>query len=133
MSQDRPTVEDAVHSKTLKRALSFVSQESRHWVLDALACTFHNEGYGLQGNTEKSDVRWLAHMIRSAETFGNNDFERIPKEDQERYLKLAEISIKALPALIERIASRYIGWAAALRSMEEMERAKKALQKGGSK
>lgn len=47
---------------------NFLGREAKLYVLDSLACVFHNEGYSLEGNTEHNDTRWLANRISQAPT-----------------------------------------------------------------
>lgn len=132
MSELHPSVDDVVQDKTLRRALNYVSVESRNWVLDSLACHFHNEGHGLAGNLERGDARWLAaEIFRQRNPCKHcNALEREPEPVQAEYLAFANAALKSLPALTERIAQRYITAAAAMRSQEQIYRARKDRMKG---
>lgn len=105
------------------QAVDYLSKEGRYHVLDSLACMFHNQGYSLQGNTESNDALWLARQIYSDEVGRNgNLLDDLPDQDKARYVKLADLAIKALPALCGRISARYINLAQALRTMEKVSR-----------
>lgn len=99
--------------------LKFLGLEARHFVLDSLACVFHNEGYSLNGNNEHSDVRWLADEI-SREMGTHTRFDRMSEDEQKEWEKHAHAALKSLPKLVDRIAHRYIGISKALRTMERV-------------
>jgi hypothetical protein len=120
------TVTQKPEEETLKRAIGFVSTEAQNWVLDGLACYLHNEGYNLEGNTAESDELWLAQIILKDRVCRHADnWEQATPIEREEALHLARIAIRNLPALCDRIAHRYINASKALRSMEEITRAKK--------
>jgi hypothetical protein len=68
----------------------------------------HSEGYSLEGNTEESDIRWLARRIFDADRHEPNQWDLVPEDVRERYLKLAQITMKAIPDLMSRISARCI-------------------------
>lgn len=120
------TTEIKPEEKTLKRAISFVSTEAENRVLDALSCYLHNEGYSLQGNTAESDELWLARIILKDRVQRHADnWEQATSIEREEALHLARIAIRNLPALCDRIAHRYINASKAMRSLEEISRAKR--------
>lgn len=96
----------------------YLSAEGRYFVLDAIACTFHNEGHSLVGNTAENDVLWLARQI--SERMYHKKLEMLDDEQTRRVTVSAEVSMKALPALAERIASRYIDMSKAIRTIERI-------------
>jgi hypothetical protein len=92
----------------------YMTREARWFALDAMACTFHNHGYYLNGNNEQNDARWLAGSLSQALDFGRR-LEDAPEERQKELLKMARVAIKLLPGLCDRIASRYIRLAGAIK------------------
>lgn len=91
MNQDR----DNDH---FDKMTDFLTQEARRHVLDAIACEFHNQGYTLNGNTEASDVAWLARRIGD-----RIDYLALSNDD---LLKVAEVARHAMSELADRMASR---------------------------
>lgn len=119
-------METKPEEKTLKRAIGFVSTEAQNWILDALSCYLHNEGYNLEGNTAESDELWLARIILKDRVQRHADnWEQATSIEREEALHLARIAIRNLPALCDRIAHRYINASKAMRSLEEISRAKR--------
>lgn len=111
--------------RTVKRALHFVSTEAENRVLDALSCYLHNEGHSLAGNTAESDELWLARIILKDRVQRHADnWDQATSVEREEALHLARLAIRNLPALCDRIAHRYVNASKALRSMEEITRAK---------
>lgn len=98
----------------------FLSREAKVHVLDSLACVFHNEGYSLQGNTEENDTQWLAGFM--ARKFDDRNLDRCSEDRQQELLKMADVAIKCLPALADRIASRYVRVSKAIRTVERIAR-----------
>ena len=96
----------------------FLSREARSHVLDSLACVFHNEGYGLEGNTEENDTLWLANLI-SVELDGK-ELERQSPHQRDKLLRLAKVAKDSLPLLAERMAARYIRISKAIRACEQI-------------
>lgn len=118
-------METKPEDKTLKRAIGFVSTEAENRVLDALSCYLHNEGHALDGNRAESDELWLARIILKDRVQRHADnWEQATSIERVEALQLARIAIRNLPALCDRIAHRYINASKALRSMEEISRAK---------
>jgi hypothetical protein len=104
-----------------KDATQYLTTEARWFVLDSLACMFHNEGYSLQGNTEESDVNWLAGCI-SRRLDHDRKLEQQSPERQAELTHIAQVAIACLPGLAERIAHRYIAMSKAIRTIEEVSR-----------
>jgi hypothetical protein len=94
--------------------------ESRDWVLEGLYCLFHNEGYNIEGNTEKSDVSWLAQRMHEKST--HRMWGLAPQEERNQYLKFAELAWESFPDLCQRIAARYISMSNAILSLQDIER-----------
>lgn len=112
-------------NETLRSALDFVSREAENRVLDSLSCYLHNEGHSLAGNTGESDEIWLARIILKERVQRHADgWEQATTAEQTEARELARIAIKCLPSLCSRISRRYINASKALRSMEEITRAK---------
>jgi hypothetical protein len=125
------TVTRNPEEETLKRALDYVSTEAETRGLDSLSCYLHNEGHSLAGNTAESDELWLARIILKERVQRHADnWEQATPVEREEALHLARLAIRNLPALCERIAHRYINASKALRSMEEIRRAKLDRQRG---
>jgi hypothetical protein len=110
-----------MHGDHFKDATRYLTAEARWFVLDSLACMFHNEGYSLQGNTEASDVHWLADCISRRLDHGRR-LEQQSSERQAELIHVAQVAMTCLPGLAERIAHRYIGMSKAIRTMEEVSR-----------
>lgn len=115
-------------NETLRRALGFIGKEAGDNILDSLACYMHNEGHSLAGNTEASDHLWLARIILKERVHRHADnWEQATAIEREEALHLATIAMRCLPELCGRIASRYIRASRALRSVEEVRRAQRAI------
>ena len=100
--------------------------ESRHYILDSIACNLHNKGHQLSGNTEEKDADWLAALMWSNfPVFGaqvRSRFDDLPAHEQEHWKKIAACTIQCLPALMGRIAHRVILMSQAIRGMERAMR-----------
>ncbi len=96
----------------------YLSHEARWFVLDAMACAFHNHGYHLTGNTEQNDARWLANALSQDLDFRGLEQASVPR--QEELIQIAAVAIRCLPALTDRIASRYIRMSKAIRTTERL-------------
>lgn len=95
-------------------------------MLDAVSCYLHNEGYNLQGNTAESDELWLARIILKDRVQRHADnWEQATSIEREEALHLAQIALRNLPAICDRIAHRYINASKAFRTLEEIARAKR--------
>lgn len=120
------------HARTfLSKNNDLVERLARYYMLDSVACEMHNEGYSLDGNTEESDLRWFARLLYEHDQYYTR-FEDIDKETRERYLKLAETCMRAIPALMSRMSARCIRISQAVNTIikaekihEEYERIKK--------
>lgn len=120
------------HQKTfLSKNNDLVERLARYYMLDSVACEMHNEGHSLQGNTEESDLRWLARYIfdRDGDRLG---WDQVPDAVREHYLRLAKILMEAIPALMGRMSARCIRISQAVNTIikaeklhEEYERIKK--------
>jgi hypothetical protein len=98
----------------------FLTREAKGHVLDSLACVFHNEGYSLEGNTEHNDTRWLADLI--SRTIEDRGLDRCSEDRQRELMKIAQVAKDCLPALADRMASRYITVSKAIRTTERIAR-----------
>lgn len=109
------------HNKTfLNDKNDFIERVARYYMLDSVACTMHNEGYSLEGNTGESDLRWLARLIYERDGYAHWDQET--REVKERYLRLAGITMEAIPALMSRMSSRCIRISQAVRTIIKAEK-----------
>ena len=114
--------------RELAEPFNFAWRESNHAILDSIAGNLHNKGYSLQGNTEESDIRWLARAmwVRSTGDLASpNQFDDQHESTRKEWIKNAEIAVKCLPALMGRIAHRVILMSQALRGMERAIRVEK--------
>lgn len=106
----------------LQAALEAFSGEQVNHVLDALACELHNEGYALSGNTAESDQDWFAQWLYTVSAnrsyHGRTAWQMLEPYEQKLWLALAQLCIECLPFLMERMASRYIAAAEAIRVLE---------------
>lgn len=121
--------------------------------LDNAYCTLHNLGANLRGNTQASDMEWLAQCLFSSSRLGAGDiktvdwligyeqwqalgltpqamlgdgprhWEALSEDERDAWRKLARICMYLLPALSERIGSRMMAQAKAIRAVwkQEME------------
>lgn len=96
----------------------FISREAKNHVLDSLACVFHNEGYGMEGNTEHNDTRWLANRI--CEALHDKNIDRVSPEIAEQMMKVAAVAKDSLQALADRMASRYVRVSKAIRTIDRI-------------
>lgn len=121
------------HQKTfLSKNNDLVERLARYYMLDSVACEMHNEGYSLDGNTEESDLRWFARLIYEHEGGRSPRFEDADDKTREHYLRLAELCMKTIPALMSRMSARCIRISQAVNTIikaeklhEEYERIKK--------
>lgn len=116
-------------SKSLEDALDFTSIEARYLIVDALGAYFHNEGQSLAGNTEQSDVRWFAVTLYELHRDSRAAWETLSDSEQAKWLEISQHTIRILPFLVNRIASRYHTISAALKTLEEVERARRHLER----
>jgi hypothetical protein len=108
------------HNKTfLNDKNDFIERIARYYMLDSVACTMHNEGYSLEGNTEESDLRWLARLIYERDGYAHWDQDS--QETRDRYMRLAQITMEAIPALMSRMSSRCIRISQAVRTIIKAE------------
>lgn len=107
----------------LQSALEAFAGEHVNNVLDALACELHNEGYALSGNTAENDEEWFARWLYTVSAnrgyHGRTAWEMLEPYEQKLWRALAQLSIECLPFLMERMASRYISAAEAIRVLEK--------------
>lgn len=111
-------------AETLATYLELWDTEQRTSFLESLTCYLHNEGHTLQGNHELFDVEWLAKRMYAQRT-GNtmNDLERASDATRQEYKEMAEVAIRSLPDLCDRIGARYVSAKAALETELERVRA----------
>lgn len=109
----------------LKEELSFISRDARTMVLDVIYCELANFGSGLTGNTEESDIEWLARRIHGSDRPYSCKWDLLSEEDRQRYLRLAETCLREMPPLMERISSRCLAQAKAIQTLLEAERTKR--------
>lgn len=107
----------------LEAALEQFAGSSVNSLLDTIACELHNEGYALSGNTAESDEEWFAQWLYTVSAnrsyHGRTAFEMLDPYEQKRWRALAQLCIECLPFLLDRISSRYISAAAAVRVLEK--------------
>jgi hypothetical protein len=118
------------HEKTFfQDDTEFLSRMSRYYLLDAIRCEMHNEGYALDGNTEESDVRWLARIIFDNDGREPGHWDVVHEDVRERYMKLAELLMSCIPRLMSRISSRCIRISQAANSAIKAEKLDKWYEK----
>ncbi len=111
--------------------------------VDAVCCLLHNRGVTCAGNTQGTDVEWLARWLYGSSNFGmghvdtfkwslsNDEFsalgltpdrpwtekrwETLTETESEAWRKLARLCLYALPHIAERIGNRFMEQAKALR------------------
>ena len=131
--------------RQLRRVLT-----SRDEEIDEAACMMHNVGATLCGNTQASDIEWLARRLYQSSNFGmgsvdtmqwslsNDDFEKLAltpdrpwtgkrwetldESERSAWQKLARMCLYALPHIAERIGDRFIEQAKALRIVQRANR-----------
>lgn len=139
----------AVRVQPLVRQLRQVLT-SRDQEIDEAACMLHNVGATLAGNTQSSDIEWLARWLYRGSNFGmgsvdtmqwslsNDEFEKLTltpdrpwtekrwetldDSEREAWQKLARMCLYALPHIAERIGDRFIEQAKALRIVQRANR-----------
>lgn len=116
----------------LSSSLKFVSEEARHWVLDAIAAELSNEAGTLIGNTAESDIRWFARELWArARDLIPGDFDRYTTDEAKaEWDNLARAAISATPALMSRIGHRMQAHAKAFRTLERASRLERNSQLG---
>ena len=112
------------HDKTfLQESPEFLERMARYYMLDMIRATMHNEGYGLEGNTEESDVAWLARLLFDSHYRGaNGHWDRADESLRKHYTELAELVIKSIPALMSRISARCIRVSQAVNTIIKAEK-----------
>lgn len=100
----------------------YVAIASEHNLLDSLACRFHNDGHGLNGNTAAKDGYWLAREMYREMHHGDGRFDDCAAGEKEHWTRLAESAIRCMPGLMSRIANRCIQHSEVLRSVERAMR-----------
>jgi hypothetical protein len=120
------------HDKTfLEGHDDAIEQKARLYMLDAVACEMHNEGYGLQGNTEDSDVRWFARVLYQAD--GDREhWDSTSQDTRDRYIRHAKVTLEAIPSLMARMSNRCIRISKAVNTIIKAEKLNQELpnQKG---
>lgn len=106
----------------LEHALSMVPSDAIYNIIDSLHCVFHNEGYGMEGNTEESDVAWLANRI-SLHLF-ESDVRFLSETRQREMMEVAQAARSALADLSDRMSRRYIRASKAIRTFERLDKKK---------
>jgi hypothetical protein len=104
---------------TLSEALRLVGNEAAGDLLDTIACTLHNDGAALAGNTEAFDIEWLARelfILHSHAVPGQWDI--APQCTRDYWLDQAELFLKTMPRIAERIGHRMMATAKAVRMLE---------------
>lgn len=111
------------HEKTfLQESPEFLERMARYYMLDMIRCEMHNEGYGLEGNTEESDVRWFARLLFESDHHGPGHWDTVNEDTRKRYLELAQTVIENIPALMSRISSRCIRISEAVNTIIKAEK-----------
>lgn len=119
--------ETRLQAETLPTYLELWDAKARVGFLDSLSCYLHNEGHSLQRNTAGFDVEWLARSMYARHTGGAvNDLDRASEMVRADFIKMAEVAIECLPALCDRIGSRYLTAKAALET--ELARARAVVE-----
>jgi hypothetical protein len=105
--------------QTFAGSLDHLTREAEHMVIHALACTLHNNGYALEGNTAETDEGWFAAQLW-ATRYGESSskFECLAEDERTQWLTIAHAAIAALPRLMARIAHRCVLHSQALRTIE---------------
>lgn len=109
---------------TLADTLLGISEEAGADLLDAIACKFHNEGSGLVGNTEVSDVEWLAVLLFvQADGRVPGEWSTTPEPTREHWMRMAGLFLQIVPQVADRIGHRWMRIAEAVRVQEKAVRA----------
>lgn len=118
------------HSRTfLEKNVDPIEQKARLYMLDAVACDMHNEGYSLDGNTEASDIRWFARLLYDSDD-QRLHWDNAGDEMRDRYLRLAVTTMKAIPALMGRMSARCIRISKAVNTIIKAEKLREKVQEG---
>ena len=120
-------------SDLLEDELGIYGRDVRRLLLDSISCTLHNKGYYLKGNTEASDIDWVARHIwcAFAQPGHINRWEHLDEGSEEDarpksidpntrvfWRKVARCATGALPGLMGRVADRMVHMSQVMRSME---------------
>lgn len=133
--KDEPTTVQRLVMQTLEHAL------------DKICCDQHNDSSSLTGNTQASDLEWLAATLFEASNLGAGDvrtvdwligreqweqigltrqafmgdgpkrFEHLSDDEQDAWRKLARIVMYVIPAFAERVGHRWMLQAKAIRAV----------------
>lgn len=125
---------------------TIVSRELDH-AIDSIACQRHNDGANLTGNTQITDLEWLARCLFNSSRLGAGDIRTVPwligreqwdelglipeavfgdgprrfdmltDEQADAWRKLARIVMHVIPQFAERVGHRWMDQAKAIRSV----------------
>ncbi len=116
-------------ARLFDHALSHLAPEDRETTLDAIYCTLHNEGYGLDGNREAGDLDWFARKLYDqAPVFreGNTHWGNLDASERARWYELAKTALRLVPLLMSRMAHRCIRTSQAVKTVLDMAGRKKS-------
>lgn len=132
-----------------------------HVPWDQLYCELHNLSNDLLGNTQASDINWLAHTLWQSSRLGAGDIRSVPwligrdqwdylgltpeaiigdgprrwdmltAEQQEAWKKLARIVLYVMPAFAERVGHRFMDQAKAFRAAWKIQRDNRTAEAAG--
>jgi hypothetical protein len=104
---------------TLTDALRAIGNDAADMVLDAVACTLHNDGGTLGGNTEGSDVDWLALIIWQDESHEVPGLWNTLADGTKKHYRMRAMQfLRVMPRIAERIGNRMMTTAKAIRMIE---------------
>jgi hypothetical protein len=110
----------------------FLARAARYYMLDMIRCEMHNEGYGLDGNTEESDVSWFARRLYERSRQGrwaDGNWDSMAEEKRKEYLELAGTVLEIIPELMGRISNRCIRISEAVNSIIKAEELQEWMEK----
>jgi hypothetical protein len=115
------------HERTFleRENYEFLSNMARYYMLDAIACEMHNEGYGLDGNRAENDTLWLARSFYDATRgarFNVAHWDNLSDEERAEYIKQAEVIMRLIPQLMSRISDRCVRISKAVRTSIKAEK-----------
>jgi hypothetical protein len=105
---------------TLSEALRLVGNEAASDLLDTIAGTLHNDGADLAGNTAAFDIEWLARELFILHSHAvPGQWGTASQVTRDYWQDQAELFLKAMPRIAERIGHRMIATAKAVRLLEQ--------------
>lgn len=122
-------VDEQMKQSFYDKACKYVSREAEENIVDAILCTFHNEGYALDGNTAQTDVEWFARILFDRrKQFSVPHWDNLDEDTRNMWLERSQDAIDLLPRM-DRIAHRTIHISQGLRTIAQEQKHLKTIRK----